>query len=274
MRQRTGWIVDVDIRAFFDTLDHRRLLELLQKRVKDGVIVRLVAKWLKAGVLEAGSLSYPETGTPQGGVISPILSNIYLHEVLDEWFEAAVKPRLKGRGFMVRYADDFVLLFRPVNGVARYTRLKSYLGRKGLKLNEAKTRVFDARAESFHFLGFRVAWRRSWRTGRHYPFVEPSPRRARNSATRCGFISVTWTTQQSCVATVAAVNRAVRGWSHYFHHGICTKAFAAQQLWQRQRRWLWRKYDRKLGLYTFFTDDRLHGQYQLFTLPTRAPYLR
>jgi group II intron reverse transcriptase/maturase len=106
MGQKTGWMLDVDIRAFFDTLDHGVLMEILQKRVKDGVVLRLVAKWLKAGVMEAGALSYPEAGTPQGGVISPILSNLYLHEVLDEWFEAAVKPRLKGRGFMVRYADD------------------------------------------------------------------------------------------------------------------------------------------------------------------------
>ena len=110
-RTRSQWVVDVDIRAFFDTLDHTKLMEILQKRVKDGVILKLVAKWLKAGVMEKGALSYPEAGTPQGGVISPLLSNIYLHEVLDEWFEAAVCPRLKGRGFMVRYADDFVMGF-------------------------------------------------------------------------------------------------------------------------------------------------------------------
>jgi len=99
---QSGWVVDVDIRAFFDTLDHGQLMAILQKRVKDGVILKLVAKWLKAGVLEQGALTYPETGTPQGGVISPLLSNIYLHEVLDEWFEATVRPRLKGPGFMVR----------------------------------------------------------------------------------------------------------------------------------------------------------------------------
>ena len=180
MRQRTGWIVDVDIRAFFDTLDHRVLLELLQKRVKDGVIVRLVAKWLKAGVLEAGSLSYPETGTPQGGVISPILSNIYLHEVLDEWFEAAVRPRLKGRGFMVRYADDFVMGFERKEDAERVMKvLPKRLERYGLKVHEGKTRLVrfgqpkegpgggagEGKVETFDFLGFTHYWAKS-RKGR------------------------------------------------------------------------------------------------------------
>jgi group II intron reverse transcriptase/maturase len=100
------WLVEVDIRKFFDTLDHAHLRTLLRQRVRDGVVLRLIDKWLNAGVLEDGDLSYPEAGTPQGGVISPLLANIYLHYVLDEWFEEVVKPCLKGRAFLVRYADD------------------------------------------------------------------------------------------------------------------------------------------------------------------------
>jgi group II intron reverse transcriptase/maturase len=101
-----GWVLDVDVRKFFDTLDHERLQAVLRQRVRDGVLLRLVGKWLNAGVLDAGVVMYPATGTPQGGVISPILANIYLHEVLDVWFEREVKPRLRGRALLVRYADD------------------------------------------------------------------------------------------------------------------------------------------------------------------------
>jgi RNA-directed DNA polymerase len=105
------WLVEVDIRKFFDTLDHAQLRQLLRLRVRDGVLLRLIDKWLQAGVLEDGGLTYPEAGTPQGGVISPLLANVYLHYVLDVWFEEVVKPCLKGRAFLVRYADDFVMGF-------------------------------------------------------------------------------------------------------------------------------------------------------------------
>ena len=105
------WLVEVDIRKFFDTLDRAHLRELLRQRVRDGVLLRLIDKWLRAGAPEDGVLSFTEKGTPQGGVISPLLANVYLHYVLDVWFEGVVKPRLKGRAFLVRYADDLVLGF-------------------------------------------------------------------------------------------------------------------------------------------------------------------
>jgi RNA-directed DNA polymerase len=103
---RASWVLEVDIQGFFDTLDHSHLRTFLERRVRDGVLTRLIGKWLNAGVLEDGCLRRTETGTPQGGVISPILANVYLHYVLDEWFEQAVKPRLRGQAFLVRYADD------------------------------------------------------------------------------------------------------------------------------------------------------------------------
>ena len=104
-------MLEVDISRFFDTLDHRHLREILSRRVRDGVILRLIGKWLKAGVLERSELSRPEAGTPQGGVISPLLANIYLHEVVDNWFVREVQPRLQGRAVLVRYEDDLVFLF-------------------------------------------------------------------------------------------------------------------------------------------------------------------
>jgi len=103
-----GWIVDADVSAYFDSLDHQQLLEIIQQRVKDGSILSLIEQWLKAGVIENGSLSYPERGSPQGGVVSPLAANIYLHHVLDEWYEREVQPRLKGRSILLRFADDFV----------------------------------------------------------------------------------------------------------------------------------------------------------------------
>jgi group II intron reverse transcriptase/maturase len=106
MKVGGGWILEVDIRKFFDTLDHGHLRAFLQRRVRDGVLLRLIGKWLNAGVLEDGCLSYPQAGSPQGGVISPMLANVFLHYVLDAWFVREVQPRLKGRAFLIRYADD------------------------------------------------------------------------------------------------------------------------------------------------------------------------
>ena len=105
MTSGVQWILDMDISKFFDTLEPSHLRSFLQHRVRDGVITRLIGKWLNAGVLEEGVLHYPEAGTPQGGSISPLLSNVYLHYVLDRWFAQEVKPRLRGRAFMIRFAD-------------------------------------------------------------------------------------------------------------------------------------------------------------------------
>ena len=106
MRMKGGWVVDVDISKFFDTIDHGQLHSILRKRIRDGVLLRLIGKWLRAGVLEGSELLRPGSGTPQGGVISPLLANVYLHEVLDTWFVGDVQPRLQGAAMLIRYADD------------------------------------------------------------------------------------------------------------------------------------------------------------------------
>lgn len=178
------WILDVDIKAFFDTLDHGHLRQMLDQRVRDGVVRRMIDKWLKAGVMEEGQLSYAEEGTPQGGVISPLLSNIYLHEVLDQWFEREVQPRMKGRVFLVRYADDFVIGFEQEEDARRVHKvLPNRFERYGLTLHPEKTRLVafappqpkekvekeppdpsgPGSRGSFDFLGFTHRWRRSRR---------------------------------------------------------------------------------------------------------------
>jgi group II intron reverse transcriptase/maturase len=139
-----AWVVEVDIHHFFDTLDHGALRSFLDGRVTDGVIRRAIDKWLKAGVMEDGAVTHPDEGTPQGGVISPILANVYLHEVLDEWFEAEVKPRLQGRAFLVRYADDFVIAFEQEADARRVMDvLPKRFGKYGLTLHPDKTRLVD-----------------------------------------------------------------------------------------------------------------------------------
>lgn len=166
-----GWVLEVDIKSFFDTLNHQQLQQLIRRRVGDGVLLRLIGKWLNAGVQHAGDFSRPEAGTPQGGVISPLLANIYLHEVLDEWVEKEVKPRLEGRAFLVRYADDFVMGFECE---ADARRVKEVLPKRfekyGLTVHPEKTRLLryekpsgegKAPPESFEFLGFTHFWAKS-----------------------------------------------------------------------------------------------------------------
>jgi group II intron reverse transcriptase/maturase len=170
MKMGGGWVVEVDIESFFDSLDHRHLRGFLDHRVRDGVLRRTIHKWLKAGVLEEGKVRYPDTGTPQGGVISPLLANIYLHEVLDKWFETVVKPRLVGRAFLIRYADDFVLVFSNERDARRVMAvLPKRFGKYGLRLHPTKTRMLPFCPEvrdnhpkkgsrSFDFLGFTHYW--------------------------------------------------------------------------------------------------------------------
>ena len=137
-----GWVLEVDIRKFFDTLDHGHLRAFLQQRVRDGVLLRLIGKWLNAGVMEAGQVSYPELGSPQGGVISPLLANVYLHYVLDMWFQQEVQPRLAGRAYLIRYADDFVIGFTDQRDAHRVMAvLPKRFGRYGLSIHPDKTRL-------------------------------------------------------------------------------------------------------------------------------------
>jgi group II intron reverse transcriptase/maturase len=174
MEQGLRWVVDVDISKYFDTIDHTHLRSFLDQRVKDGVVRRMIDKWLKAGVLEEGVLRRTTGGTPQGGVISPLLANIYLHHVLDEWFASVVTPRLKGRCRLVRYADDAVIAFEDhLSSKKMLDVLGKRLGRYGLALHPTKTRFVDFRfrrpggrhpatvGTTFNFLGFTHVWGKS-----------------------------------------------------------------------------------------------------------------
>jgi group II intron reverse transcriptase/maturase len=168
-------VLEIDVRKFFDNVDHGHLREILRRRIVDGVLTRLIGKWLNAGVLEDGAITWPEAGTPQGGVISPMLANIFLHAVLDEWFERDVRPRLAGQARLIRYADDAVILFADEKDARRVLEvLPRRLEKYGLTLHPQKTRLVEFRRPdgssdgpgpkgpgSFDLLGFTHFWSRS-----------------------------------------------------------------------------------------------------------------
>jgi len=248
---RCIWLVEVDIRKFFDTLSHEHLRGFLRQRVRDGVILRLIDKWLKAGVMEDGAWQKAEEGTPQGGIISPLLANLYLHEVLDKWYANEIKRRLKGRSFLIRYADDFVMGFELEEDARRVMEvLPKRFARFSLKLNMQKTRVVDFRKpgepgtnpESFDFLGFTHYWGRS-RDGRMIHKLKTAKDRLARSC------RAVWewcrkhlhlTVDEQC----RALNRKLRG--HYGYYGMTHNIRALRQYYQKVRR-TWFRWLRRRG---------------------------
>jgi group II intron reverse transcriptase/maturase len=167
VRHGGGWLVEVDVRKFFDTIDHAHLREFVRRRVGDGVVLRLIGKWLKAGVLEDGQVSYPSTGSPQGGVISPLLSNIFLHYVLDAWFAEEVEPKLRGKAILIRFADDFVIACtQECDARTLFDLLPKRFAAYGLAIHETKSRLVrftrprpgQEPPGTFDLLGFTFHW--------------------------------------------------------------------------------------------------------------------
>ena len=251
-----GWILEVDIRKFFDTLDHAHLRELVKQRVRDGVLLRLIGKWLKAGVLEEGVHSTPEAGTPQGGVISPLLATIYLHYVLDEWFAQEVKPRLRGRAYLIRYADDFVIGFEHEEDARRVAEvIPKRFAKYGLAVHPDKTRLIpfrrpraksrkdsgDEKPGTFDLLGFTHYWGRSWR-GKWVVKRKTAQSRLSRAITRIG----DWLRKHchwSLKEQHHILGQKLKG--HYAYYGItgnfsCLAAFrnTVRELW---RKWLGRR---------------------------------
>jgi group II intron reverse transcriptase/maturase len=253
MQSAGGWILEVDIRTFFDTLDHAQLRSLLRRRVRDGVLLRLIDKWLSAGVLEEGSLSYPEAGTPQGGVISPLLANVYLHYVLDEWFEREVKPRLRGRAFLIRYADDFVIGFTDAADARRVAEvLPKRFGKYGLTLHPDKTRLVPfarprlrsdrgdrppQRPGTFAFLGFTHFWGKS-RKGNNVVKQRTAASRLRRAM---GKIADWCRRNRHRPVTEQHRELSQKLTGHYAYYGITGNANAVVEFYNRVRGW-WRRW--------------------------------
>ena len=172
LKKKVSVIIDADVSKFFDKMPHDRIREILRMRMNDGKIMNLIGKWLKAGVLEGENLHFPDCGSPQGGVISPLIANIFLHHVLDEWFVEQVAPRLKGRSFLVRFADDFILGCEDPEDADRVMNiLPKRFGNFGLTIHPDKSKMIrfkqpskfleDSGNGTFDFLGFTHYWGRS-----------------------------------------------------------------------------------------------------------------
>ena len=249
-----AWILEVDIKGFFDNLDHAKLRELLCQRVTDGVAVRLIGKWLNAGVFEGGVVSHPTSGTPQGGVISPLLANIYLHEAVDKWWVNDVLPRLRGRAAMIRYADDFVMVFSSREDALRVQAvLPKRVARFGLTLHPEKTRLIDYRRPgggdgghpgSFDFLGFTHHWGRT-RTGASAPMRKTSKSRF-SRALRALNVWMARVRHRTVAEQVEILRSKLRG--HFRYYGLRGNSdairrfrYEAVRLWKK---WLSRRSQR------------------------------
>jgi group II intron reverse transcriptase/maturase len=171
---RYCWVVDADIKGLFDNIDHQWLIRMLEERIDDRPFLRLIGKWLKAGILDTdGQVIHPVTGTPQGGIVSPVLANIYLHYVLDLWFERKIKPACQDSALLIRFADDFVCAFGHRDDAERFMDLLgTRLGKFGLTVATDKTRSlrfcpYDLKGSGrFDFLGFEFRWERGRKGGR------------------------------------------------------------------------------------------------------------
>ena len=224
---RYHYLVEADIKGFFNNIDHDLLMEMLEKRVDDKPFLNLIRKWLKAGILDKGRVICPTTGTPQGGVISPILANIYLHNVLDVWFYETVQAHCRGQVYLCRYADDFVCAFEYEKDAQRfYKALKLRLNKFSLEVAEDKTNIMvfsrcKIRAKtSFNFLGFEFRWGLSRRKQNRKARIAIIKRRTSREKMRASLANFTvWLKKSSRLPKTvlfAALNRKLRGYYNYY----------------------------------------------------------
>ena len=273
------YIIDADIKGYFDSISHGILREFLDLRVKDGKIRKMIDKWLKAGVLEDETIRYPKEGTPQGGLISPLLSNIYLHYVLDEWFIEQIQPLLSGKSFIVRYADDFVLGFEYMRDAERVLRV---LGKRfekyNLKLHKAKTRLIDLHSNrgegerSFDFLGFTHSLGRS-RKGKEILKRKTSSRKLSQSLKRM-YNWIKMNRHRKITELIAEINLKLRG--HYNYYGVTFNSKGVNSFYEQVRRilqkwlnrrggkpvWNWEVYDELINNWLPLLKPKIYHSYR------------
>jgi group II intron reverse transcriptase/maturase len=267
------WIIEADIVSFFDRLDRTRLLEMLRSRVADESLLRLVGKCLHVGVLDGEEYTEPETGTAQGSVLSPLLGNVYLHHVLDLWFEHEIKPHLRGRAYLIRYADDFGIALSDGQDAQRVMAvLLKRMGRYGLTLHADKTRLLaftrpakgatDRSPATFDFLGFTHYWRRT-RGGGWMMWCKT--RRARQQRTLRSITDYCRRHRQEAVKVQhAALVRRLRGHFNYF--GVNGNLRSLERLVQAVRR-IWHKWLRRRSQRSTLTWERFHAMLVRYPLP-------
>jgi len=265
-KYRGGVVLDMDIRKYFDSIPKNVIREFVAQRVQDGVVNRMIGKWLNAGVMENGEVSYSDIGTPQGGVISPFLANIYLHHVLDDWFHKVVIKHLRGRAELFRYADDFVIVCERMDDAERIlSALHKRMNKFGLSIHEDKSKLVDLRItardkapRSFDFLGFTFYWGKS-RNKRPLVRVKTAKDRFARSCNRLWTLCRT-IQHQPLEDQAKRLNRTLRG--HYNYYGVSfnqravwTFRYNAHAYW---RYWLDRRSQKRKMPWTKFSKVVLH----------------
>ena len=246
-----AWVLEIDIRSYFDSIVRSALVEMIEERVTDGSVLRLIGKWIKVGVIEDGRLLVSETGTGQGQPISPLLANIYLHHVLDKWFEDEVKPRLRGEAYEIRFADDAILCFQHKEDAEKVLEvLPKRFEKYGLTLHPEKTRLIEfgryaaknagkqgKKPATFNFLGFVHICARS-RQGKFTVHVKTIAKRLGR-----GLKAVWQWCKQHRHDPVSeqqkTLNAKLRG--HYQYYGRRTNYRAIWQFYKRVGR-IWREW--------------------------------
>jgi group II intron reverse transcriptase/maturase len=276
LRMGKTQVIDADISKYFDTILHDKLMSLVAKRVVDKNILRLIKLWLKAPVVEEGEdgkkrYEGNEKGTPQGGVISPLLANIYLNVLDKVWKIKKVEERWKAR--LIRYADDCVV---PCQGnTERVLKgIRAVLGHLGLSLNEAKTRVVDARKESFNFLGFTIQVRKSIKTGKRFSFIRPSKEALAEIKAEIKALTCRKTLHLPKEVVIKKLNEIVRGWAGYFYYGNCSRDLSVLKVFldERVHIYLRRKHAKKSRGYKTYPYQYLYKTLGLYQIPTTAPW--
>jgi RNA-directed DNA polymerase len=272
------FVIDADLQQYFDSIAHDKLLKVIARRISDRHILSWIKQWLKAPVVEEDEEGKRRTrktqrGTPQGGVISPLLANIYLH-LLDRAF--LIYCRATGlKAHLVRYADDFVVLMRgTVNETLN--KVKQVLGRMDLTLHEEKSRILDARKESFDFLGFTFCRKKNFKTGKVITLVEPSRKSEQKFRDEVRDLTSRLTHCVGQDEVLKRVNRYVRGWVSYFHLHNSTRVFCRQRFFleQRMRKYLQGRRQIKGFGYRRWPSAKLYKEFGLYAIPQYAPYRR
>ena len=283
------YIIDADLKNYFGSIPHVELRQLIARRVNDGVIRKMIDKWLKAGVLEEGQVTYPTAGTPQGGIISPLLSNIYLHYVLDTWFSEEIQPLLKGKSFIVRYADDFILGFSDQQDAKRVLQVLSKRFNKfGLGLHPEKTSLIDLDCErgegarSFDFLGFTHYMGKS-RKGKPILKRKTSKKKLRKCITQTD----EWIKRnrhRKLTDLIGDLNVKLRG--HYNYYGITFNTKGIRCFYNEIRRrlhkwlnrrggktiWIWERYDQLVNQWIPLLKPKIYHAFSSAKPILEEPY--
>ena len=283
------YIIDADLKNYFGSIPYDLLRDFIARRVKDGVIRKMIDKWLKAGVLDKGQITYPEEGTPQGGLISPLLSNIYLHYVLDEWFSEQIQPLLKGQSFIVRYADDFILGFTNEQDAIQVMQvLPKRFGKYQLTLHPDKTKIIDLECErgkgdrSFDFLGF-THYKGLSRKGKPVLKRKTSSKKLTKAITQTE-IWIKHNRHRRLKELIPELNAKLRG--HYSYYGITFNSKGITSFYEQirrrlqkwlnrrggKRKWIWERFNTLITKWLPLVQPKIYHSYSIAKPILEEPY--